>query len=132
MISELNEGLPSVVSGVVSSAICGPFTSARIAGRVVETEQVVSIVDQHVELAQKILAEDTAKVEIDGLGILDVKHERLLVGDRMGANFEQVELREGSGCTKSDSRYHGRVLSIQMEIGSQRGIDHRDLGAGIQ
>ena len=26
------------------------------------------------ELAQKIFAEDTTKVEIDGLGILDVKH----------------------------------------------------------
>jgi hypothetical protein len=41
-------------------------------------------------------------------------------------------LREGSGCMKSDSCYHGRVLSLQMELGSQRGIDHRDLGASIQ
>jgi len=42
----------------------------------------VSIVDQHVEFAEKILAEDTAKnVEIDGMGILEVKHEYLLIGD---------------------------------------------------
>ena len=47
----------------------------------------MSIVDQHIELAQKIFAEDTAIVEIDGTGILDVKHERLLVGGRMGVNF---------------------------------------------
>jgi hypothetical protein len=33
-------------------------------------------------------------VEIDGLGILEVEHEYLLVGDRVGASFEQVELGE--------------------------------------
>ena len=71
-------------------------------------------------------------MEIDGLGILDVKHEHLLVGDPTRADFEQVELREGSGCLKSDSCYHGRALSIQMEFNGQRGVDHRDLGAGIQ
>jgi hypothetical protein len=94
---------------------------------------VVSIVDQHIEFAEKILAEDTAKkVEIDGMGILEVKHEYLLAGDRMGADFEQVELREGSGCKKSDSCYPGRALSIQMELSSQGRIHHRHLGAGVQ
>ena len=83
MISDLNDDLSLVVSATVSSAICGPFMSARIAGRVLETKQAVRIVDQQVELAQKIFAEDTAKVEIDGIGILEVKHEYLLVGDRM-------------------------------------------------
>ena len=109
-----------------------PFHVCAHSGRVVETEQVVSIVDQHVELAQKIFAEDTAKVEIDGMGILDVKHDYLLVGDRMGASFEQVELRDGSGCIKSDSCYLGRAQSIQMELSGQRAIDHCDLVAGIQ
>jgi len=33
---------------------------------------------------------------------------------------------------KSDSRCQGRTLSIQMEFRRQRGIDHRDLGSGIQ
>ena len=84
-----------------------PFHVCAHCGRVVETKQVVSIVDQHVELAKKILAEDTAKVEIDGMGILEVKHDYLLVGDRMGASFEQVELRDGSGSTKSESCYYG-------------------------
>jgi hypothetical protein len=93
----------------------------------------VSIVDQHIEFAEKVLAEDSAKkVEIDGMGILEVKREYLLVGDGMGADFEQVELREGSGCKKSDSCYPGRALSIQMELSSQGGIDHRHLGAGVQ
>ena len=93
----------------------------------------MSILDQHIEFAEKILAEDTAKkVEIDGMGILEVKHEYLLVGDGMGADFEQVELRDGSGCKKSDSCYPGRALSIQMELSSQGGIDHRHLGAGVQ
>jgi hypothetical protein len=59
------------------------------------------------------------------MGILEVKHEYLLIGDGMGADFEQVELREGSGCKKSDSCYVGRALSIQMELSSQGGIYHR-------
>jgi len=67
----------------------------------------VNNVDQHVESVQKIFAEDTAKVVIDGLGILDVKHEYLVVADRVGPSFEQVDLCEGGGCVKSDSRYHG-------------------------
>jgi CheY-like chemotaxis protein len=51
----------------------------------------VSIVDQHIEFAEKILAEDTAKkVEIDGMGILEVKHEYLLIGDGMGALLADV------------------------------------------
>src|SRR5260370_9820859 len=109
-----------------------PFHVCAHCGRVVQTEQVVSIVDHHIELAQKIFAEDSAKMEIDGLGILDVKHEYLLVGDRMGAGFEQVELREGSGCLKCGSCYDGRALRIQVELSGQRGVDHRHLGAGIQ
>src|SRR5881275_1672818 len=91
------------------------------------------IVDQHIEFAEKILAEHTAEgVEIDGMGILEVKHEYLLIGDGMGADFEQVELREGSGCKKSHSCYPGRALSIQMKLSSQGGIDHRHVGAGVQ
>jgi len=60
----------------------------------------------HIEFTEKVFAEDTAKkVEIDGMGILEVKHEYLLIGNGMGADFEQVELRDWSGCKKSDSRY---------------------------
>jgi hypothetical protein len=100
---------------------------------VVETKQVVSIVDQHIEFAEKILAEDPAKdVEIDGMEILEVKYEYLLIGDGMGSDFEQVELRKGSGCKKSDSCYPSRALSLQMELSSQGGINHRHLGAGVQ
>src|SRR5258705_5933922 len=66
------------------------------------------------------------------MGILKVKHEYLLIGHGMGADFEQVELREGSGCKKSDSCYPGRALSNQMELSRQGGIDHRHLGAGVQ
>src|SRR5260370_32677206 len=109
------------------------FDAAGHGRGIVETKQVVSIVDQHIEFAEEILAEDTPKkVEIDGMGVLEVKHEYLLIGDGMGANFKQVELRDGSGFEKSDSCYPGRALSIQMELSSQVGIDHRHLGAGVQ
>ena len=33
----------------------------------------------------------------------------------MRAGFEQVQLREGSGCVRSDPCYHGGALSLQME-----------------
>ena len=64
--------------------------------------------------------------------ILQVINEDLLVGNSVGAGFDQVELRVGSRLTRSDSCDHGRALSVQMKGGGERGIDHRDLGAAIQ
>ena len=116
----------------VSSGTCGPLTSARMRGRVVETEQVVRIVDQHVELLEKILAENALNVEAGGLEILEVIHQHLLVGDGVRAGFEPVEMGEGSGGLGTDACDLGLPLGGEMEFGGQGGIDHRDLRAGVE
>ena len=90
------------------------------------------IVDQHVEVLEEILAENTLKVQIGGMETLQVINEYLLVGNSMGAGLDQVELREGSRLTRSGACDHGRALSVQMKVSGERGIDHRDLGAAIQ
>ena len=132
MMSKLGNATPSAGPSRSHQRDMRPFHLCAHRGRVVETEQAMRIVDQHVEVLEKILAENTLKVQIGGMEILQVINEYPLVGDGMGADFEQVELREGSRLTKSDACDHGRALSVQMKFGGQRGIDHRDLGAGIQ
>src|ERR1700761_1525609 len=101
-------------------------------GRVVETEQSVRVVDQHVEVLKEILAEDTANVGIYRAKVQQTVHKHLLVGDGMGTGLEQVELGEGSRFTESDASDHGRAGSVQMEFGGHRRIDHGDLRARIQ
>ena len=95
MISDLSNNSPLDVSSAVTSRICSPFTSAAIADE--SSGQVVNIVDQHFELAQKVLSKDTPQVAIGGTWIVELTYEHLLIGDRMGASLKQVELHEGSG-----------------------------------
>ena len=90
------------------------------------------IVDQHVEVLEEILAENAVNVQVVGMEILEVINEHLLVGNSVGADLDQVELREGSRLTRSEACDHGRALSVQMKVGGERGIDQRDLGAAIQ
>src|ERR1017187_2414839 len=66
-------------------------------GRVVETEKVVRIVDQHIELLEKVLAKNTLDVKASDLEIVEVIDEHFLVGDGVRAGFEPVEAGEGSG-----------------------------------
>ena len=61
----------------------GPFTSPAHRGRVVEAKQAVRIVDQHVELLEEILAEDTANGQIGRPEILEIVHQDRLFGDGM-------------------------------------------------
>ena len=65
-------------------------------GRVVETQKSMCIVDQHVEVFKKVLAEDSPNLQIGRLEILKVVHQHLLVGHGMGARRNLVELRKGS------------------------------------
>jgi nucleoside-diphosphate-sugar epimerase len=70
--------------------------------------------------------------QIRGMEILEVINEHLLVGNSVGAGFDQVELGEGSRQKRSEACDHGRALSVQMKVIDERGIDDRDLGAAIQ
>ena len=111
-----------------------PFHRCAHRSRVVETEQAVRIVDQHVEVLEEILAQNAPNVQIGGMEILEVINEHLLPGNSVGAGFDQVELCEGSRLKRSGACGHcdRARLSIQMKFRGERGIDHRDLGAAIQ
>ena len=61
-------------------------------GRVIETEQAVCIIDQRVEVFEKIVAQNALKVEIGQIEVLEVINEHLLVGNSVGADFDQVDL----------------------------------------
>src|ERR1700722_4604283 len=102
-----------------------PFHVCAHRVRVVETEQAVCVFDQHVEVLEEILPEDALNVQIGGMEILEVINEPLLLGNSVGASFDQVELREGTGLTRSGPCDNGRALSFQMKCSGERGIDHR-------
>jgi len=100
--------------------------------RVVEAEQVVRIVDQHVEILQEVLAEDAANGKARGLEIAQFVHKHVLVDDGMGTGFEQVNLRVGNRCLKSHACDPGSSVNIQMKFRGQGGVDFRRLRAGVQ
>ncbi len=67
------------VAGASSRDVLSFYICAH-GGGVVEAEQAVRIVDQHVELLEKILSEDALNIEAWRLQILEVVHQDLLVG----------------------------------------------------
>src|ERR1019366_6197927 len=109
-----------------------PFDISSHRGRVVETKKTVRIVDQHIELLEKILAENTLDVEASDLEIVEVIDQHFLVGDGVRAGFEPVEAGEGSGGLGTDACDVGLPLGGEMEFGGQGGIDHGDLCAGVE
>ena len=80
----------------VADAVCndmrGPFSFCAQNGRVVKAKDPMSVVDQHVELQKKILAENTAEVGVVRPDILHVEHKCFKIGDSVGAYFESIEL----------------------------------------
>ena len=115
-----------------ASGICGPLHAGAHRGGFIKTEQAVNIVDQHVEVFQKVLAEDAPDVEIDAMQILEFIHEHILVGDGVGAGFEQVHLNVRGRLARSGACDHRCALRLQMKLGGQGGVNQRDLHSGIQ
>src|ERR1017187_3593578 len=109
-----------------------PFDVCAHRGRVVEAEEVVRIVDQHIELLEKVLAKNTLDVEASYLEIVEVIDQHFLVGDGVRTGFEPVEAGEGSGALGVDACGLGLPLGGEMEFGGQGGIDHGDLCAGVE
>src|ERR1700758_67367 len=84
--------------------------------RVIETQQAVRIVDQHVEVLKKILAQDSLNVEPVGLQIVETENEHLQVSESMGPGFKQVEFSRRGRCLKSDTRDRFRTSRGQSEF----------------
>src|ERR1035438_8105352 len=102
-----------------------PFYICAHRGRVVETEEVVRIVDQHIELLEKVLAKNTLDVEASYLEIVEVIDQHFLVGDGVRTGFEPVEAGEGSGGLGIDACDLGLPLGGEMEVGGQGGTSSR-------
>src|ERR1700753_481158 len=97
-----------------------PFHLCTHRPRVVETEQAARVVDQHVEMAEEILAENALNELTIGIEIVEVVNEHVLVGNGLGASFDQVELREGSRLTRSEACDHGRALMSKVKLSGKR------------
>jgi hypothetical protein len=92
----------------------------------------VRIVDEQIEVLKKILAEDTANAKTGGLQILEVGDDYSLVGNGVGAGFEQVQMSHKGGLRRSNAFDQRLALLFQTKLTRQRGIEVRHLGAGVQ
>jgi hypothetical protein len=63
---------------------------------------------------------------------VQVIDEHPLVGYRVRAGFDQIELGKGSRLARSGAGDHDGALGTQMKFGGERRIDHCDLGTAIQ
>jgi hypothetical protein len=98
---------------------------------VVETKHGVRVIDEHVEMPQKIPAENSANVRIGCVELFEVLNYNVWVCHRLRARFEQVQLRKRSTHVEADANKPGRALELQVKFSGQRRIDGGDLGAGV-
>jgi hypothetical protein len=61
---------------------------------VVEAKHAVRVVQQHIEMPQKIPSDTSSKVEIGCPERFEVLHHNGMVCNRVGAGFQQVQVRE--------------------------------------
>ena len=104
-----------------------PLHAGAHRGGFIKTEQAVNIVDQHVEVFQEVLPEDASYVEIDAVQILEFIYEHILVGDGVGAGFEQVDRNVRGRLARSGAGDHRCAPRLQMKLGGQGGVNQRDL-----
>jgi hypothetical protein len=71
-------------------------------------------------MVEEILAENALNELTVGMEILEVVNEHVLVGNGEEASFDQVELREGSGLTRSEACDHGRAVISKLKLSGKR------------
>jgi hypothetical protein len=92
----------------------------------------VNIVDQHVEVFQKVLPENALYVEIDAMQILEFIQEHILIRDGVRTGFEKVNLNVRGRLARPDAYDHRCAPRLQMKLGGQGGVNQGDLHSGIQ
>jgi hypothetical protein len=90
------------------------------------------VVDHHVEMLKKVLAEDAANVAVYGTEIQEAKHEGFLTGDGVGAGLQQVEMSDRGRFMESCTRNRDRALGAEVKLVGQGGTDDGCIGASVQ
>ena len=109
-----------------------PSYACTHGGSFIEAEQAMNIVDQYVELSEKVLAKDAPYVEIDSLQILEFIDEHILVCDGVGAGLEHVHGNVRSRLAGRGACHQRRATRLQTKCGGQGRVNQRDLHSGIQ
>jgi hypothetical protein len=87
----------------------------------------VRVVDENVEMSQKISPKNSANVGIGGREMLEVLNDNQRVRYDPRADFEQVQLRNRSKRAETNADDYGsRALNLQVKFSRQRRINHRD------
>ena len=98
---------------------------------VVETKHAVRVIDEHVEMSQKVTAKNSANVRIGCLEMPEVLNDNQRVCYSVRTSFEYVQVRKRRTRAETDADEPGRTLNLQVKFSGQRRIDDGDLGACI-
>ena len=97
----------------------------------IETERAVGVVDEHIEMPEKIAAENSANVGVGCVELVEALKDDQSVLCGLGAGFEKVQVREEGAGAEADADEAGCALNSQVEVGGQGWLDDCDLGAGV-
>src|SRR5216683_5554756 len=97
----------------------------------VEAKHIVRVINEHVEMPQKVPAKNSANVGIGCLEMLKVLNDNQRVCYSVRASFEYVQVRERRTRAETDADEPCSALNLQVKFISQRRIDAGDLGACI-
>src|SRR5258708_31888911 len=98
---------------------------------VVEAKHAMSIIDEHVEMPQKVTAENSANARIGCLEMLKVLNDNQRVCYSVRASFEYVQVGERGTHAETDADEPCSALNPQVKLSGQRRINGCDLGACI-
>jgi len=89
------------------------------------------VIDEHIEMPQKVPTKNSADVRIDCLEMLKVLNDNERVCYSVRASFEYVQVRERRTGAETDPDEPCCALNPQVKLSRQRRINGGDLGACI-
>jgi hypothetical protein len=99
--------------------------------RVVETQDVLAIVDEQIEVLEKILAQDASDARVRRLEFFEIVYGDQSVRDRMHSGLDKIEIGERTASVGRHATDAGSATGFQMEFGSQGGVDTADLSTRV-
>jgi hypothetical protein len=99
--------------------------------RVIETQDVLAIVDEQIKVFEEVLPQDASDARVRRLEFFEILYGDQSVRDRMHSGLDQVEICEGTADVGCDAFDSGNAAGSQVEFGGERGVDTADLSTRV-
>jgi len=109
-----------------------PSHAAQHGTRVIDTKNILRLVDEHVVPGKKVFAQQPANRKSILLHALHVVEQHILVAGRVAADLEPIKSRVHGGSVQAGPGDSGVSGGFQIQIRRQLEIDNRHLGPRIE